>query len=83
MDNNFMPDRVIADFEPPPPAPLSHDLLFPEKASRKTIPDWKALRDHLNNEGGYPSINFDIFQREKAYAFSVFSSSKRKKTQRF
>ena len=51
MDNNLIPDRVIADFEPPP-APLSDDLLFPEKASGKTIPDWKALRDHLNNEGG-------------------------------
>ena len=52
MDNNLIPDRVITDFEPPPPAPLSDDLLFPEKASRKIIPDWKALRDHLNNEGG-------------------------------
>ena len=42
MDNNLIPDRVIADFEPPPAAPLSDDLLFPEKASGKTIPDWKA-----------------------------------------
>ena len=52
MDNNLIPDRVISDFEPPPAASLSDNLLFPEKASRKTIPDWKALRDHLNNEGG-------------------------------
>ena len=29
MDNNLIPDRVIAEFEPPPPAPLSDDLLFP------------------------------------------------------
>ena len=52
MDNNLIPYRVIADFELPPAAPLSDDLLFPEKASRKTIPNWKGLRDHLNNEGG-------------------------------
>ena len=52
MDNNLIPDRVIVDFEPPAAAPLSDDLLFPENASGKTISDWKALRDHLNNEGG-------------------------------
>ena len=52
MDNNLIPDRVITDFEPPPLAPLFNGILFPEKASGKTIPDWKALRDHLNDEGG-------------------------------
>ena len=35
MDNNLIPDRVIAYFEPPQPAPLSDDLLFPEKTSGK------------------------------------------------
>ena len=52
MDYNLIPYRVIVDFEPSAAAHLSDDLLFPEKASRKTIPNWKGLRDHLNNKGG-------------------------------
>ena len=30
MDNNLIPDRIIADFDSLA-APLSEDLLFPEK----------------------------------------------------
>lgn len=51
MEANLIPDRIIADFEPPPSAPLKDEFLFPEKDSGKTLPDWKALRDHLNKEG--------------------------------
>lgn len=51
MEINHIPDRIITEFDPPPAIPLSDDLLFPEKSSGKTTPDWKALRDHLNKEG--------------------------------
>ena len=47
MDNNIMPDRIIAYFDWPAATPLSEDLLFPEKASGKMNPDWKALRGFL------------------------------------
>ena len=37
MDNNLIPDQIIAYFDSPAAAPLSEDLLFSEKASGKWI----------------------------------------------
>ena len=50
IDNNLMPDLIIAEFDSPPTALLLEDLPFHEIASGKMNPDWKALRCHLNNK---------------------------------
>ena len=40
-------DRVITEVIPPPLHNLSHSKLFP----KKNLPDWKELKEHLNQEG--------------------------------
>jgi hypothetical protein len=41
MEINHVADRIITEFDPPPAAPISDDLLFPDKSSGKMLPDWK------------------------------------------
>ena len=41
-------DRQVPDIPAPPHRPIKDELLYPAKNS---VPNWKALRDHLSREG--------------------------------
>ena len=43
-------DRKVKNCKAPPHHPLSKKLLFPD-SKNPNKPDYKALRDHLKNEG--------------------------------
>ena len=47
--NDPLNDRVVKGMSPPPHQPLSPELLFPRGHSFP--PDWKALKNHLKDEG--------------------------------
>ena len=46
-------DRPVKSLQPPVVKPMDHSLLFPEKlkSGNKEIPDWEALKTHLEREG--------------------------------
>ena len=47
LSDPFDDDRVMKKVAPPPRFPLDRKILVP----KKNIPDWKALKSHLTNEG--------------------------------